>query len=170
MQLTEDYLRSHLAYDSCTGLLYWINDRAGGKVKAGDLASRLAKSAKGYRRVYLDGKYYKAHHIVWCMTKGYWPTKLLDHINGNRADNREENLRELDEVQNAANRGTNKNNKLHLRGVHEHKPGVFRAAITFKGVRHDLGLFTCPITASAAYEAKSKELRGEYHRDECKTD
>lgn len=57
MQLTEDYLRSQLEYDSCTGLLYWVNDRAGGKVKAGDLASRLAKSAKGYRRVYLEGKY-----------------------------------------------------------------------------------------------------------------
>ena len=43
------------------------------------------------------------HHIVWVWHKGYWPTQL-DHINGDVADNRIENLREVTQSENNLNR------------------------------------------------------------------
>ena len=48
-------------------------------------------------------KFLKYHHLVWVWHKGYWPTQL-DHINGDKSDNRIENLREVTMSENNLNK------------------------------------------------------------------
>ena len=43
------------------------------------------------------------HHIVWVVVYGRFPTQI-DHINGDKTDNRLENLREVNRSENDANR------------------------------------------------------------------
>lgn len=72
---------------------------------------------KGYRVVNIDRKPAKAHHIVFALTHGRWPEGQIDHINGNRDDNRPCNLREATPSQNAMNRGLQPNNKSGHKGI-----------------------------------------------------
>ena len=149
-------------YNPLDGKLYWKTDRANGKIKAGSCA--CMKAAKGYLCVFIQGKKKKAHHVVWAMHKGYWPKKL-DHIDGIRAHNFIGNLRETNDLLNAANRGLNKNNSLGMRGVHKISSGKYRSCITYQGVKYNLGVHNTPELAKAAYDAASLKLRKEYHRE-----
>jgi hypothetical protein len=55
-----------------------------------------------YARIGIDGQNYKVHRIIFLYHKGYMP-KIIDHINGDRYDNRIENLREANTYQNRQN-------------------------------------------------------------------
>lgn len=95
--------------------------------------------------------------------------KMVDHINGNRTDNRLCNLRVVDMHQNACNSLLTGGKKLvngHLpRGVVPSSSfGKFSSRIRHRGMAITLGTFLTPEEARAAYEAKAIELRGEYHK------
>ena len=60
----------------------------------------MVNFAHGYRKY----KKLRAHHIVWTWVHGEWPKGEIDHINGDRSDNRIENLREVTVAQNRTNR------------------------------------------------------------------
>jgi HNH endonuclease len=60
--------------------------------KAGAVAGELDQD--GYVVIELDGTEYYAHDLAWKMTYGVDPRSPLEHINGNRSDNRIANLRE----------------------------------------------------------------------------
>lgn len=61
-------------------------------------------NSDGYKTGCLFTKPLKAHQIVWAMTRGEWPTDEIDHINGDPADNRPENLRQVSHRDNVKNR------------------------------------------------------------------
>lgn len=58
----------------------------------------------GYRRVWVDGVHALIHRVVWKMHTSEEPPKYLDHIDGDRANNRFSNLREADHSKNMWNR------------------------------------------------------------------
>ena len=62
------------------------------------------------------------HHAVWAVCKGRWPKQQLDHINGNKHDNRIENLREVSQSENNMNvlHPWKPNAKTGLPGVNKH--------------------------------------------------
>jgi len=55
-----------------------------------------------YARIVIDGKDHKLHRIIFLYHHGYLPD-IIDHINGDRYDNRIENLREANTYQNRQN-------------------------------------------------------------------
>jgi hypothetical protein len=66
-------------------------------------------NSDGYKAGCFMWKPIKAHQVVWAMTRGEWPTKEIDHINGDPADNRPENLRQVSHTENTKNRCVSNN-------------------------------------------------------------
>ena len=71
----------------------------------------------GYTRIMIAGKMYLAHRIIWLMHKGEWPKQTLDHIDGNQANNKIENLRDISHSGNMRTAITKKDNKTCSRGI-----------------------------------------------------
>lgn len=139
--------KKFLRYDSSTGFLFWKAGRRAGH-KAG------TRTSQGYIRIMLDGKCYQAHRVIFLLLEGCWPPADVDHINGDRADNRRCNLRKATRSENAANRHRpNKNNRSGFIGTHCLRPGKWVAQRTGKGGTRYLGVFDTPEAAAAAYAA-----------------
>lgn len=107
-----------------------------------------------------DGKYiYNRIYLHRYITKA--PDGMqVDHINGNRLDNRSKNLRICTNQQNNWNKGPRKGK---YKGVHwskTHKRWVAQITENYK-TRH-LGHFMTAEAAALAYNAAAKELHGEY--------
>lgn len=83
------YLKERLIYDPHTGVFTWRDGRHAGK-RAGGINDR------GYRRIKLRGKRYKAARLAYFYMTGAWPPALMDHRNRTRDDDRWDNLRPVD--------------------------------------------------------------------------
>jgi hypothetical protein len=71
---------------------------------------------RGYIETKVNGRCVKVHRLIFLMHHGYLPTEV-DHINGDKLDNRIENLRAATKSQNQQNRKVNKNSKSGVKGV-----------------------------------------------------
>lgn len=134
------------------------------KVKGGRGLGELVGSllSQGYRNVTLDRKQFRAHRAVWAYVHGEWPTMIVDHINGDIADDRIENLRLCNDSQSAANTRVCKNNLLGVKGVYRTPAGRFAAQKGGKGGRRYLGSFDTIEQASEAFLAAAKDQHGEF--------
>jgi hypothetical protein len=154
--LTFERAHERLIYDDKTGLLTWKIDHWK-TVKAGRLAGDFYRN--GYRRVCVDSKDYLAHRVVWLMIHGEWPDCEIDHINGDRTDNRIENLRLATSAQNKQNVGLKSSNRSGFTGVSWFKAcKCWRADITLNGKAIYLGRFDTPEAAAEAYAKAKAEL------------
>lgn len=159
--LTFDEASKLLAYDPKTGVLTWkvARGRFGNAIKAGSVAGTVG--GHGYFQVRVHGKRYYAHRLAWLMYTGSWPSKHLDHINGQKTDNRIENLRECSDAQNQQNRGKQANNTSGVQGVCWHKQAKkWHARIEVDGKRINLGLFD---TVDEAAQARAA-AKAQYHK------
>ncbi len=150
-----------LHYDAYSGDLFWkerspdgngFNEKYAGQ-KAGGL------NPFGYRLVRIDGVKLMCHRVVWAMAYGEWPEKTIDHINGNRSDNRLQNLRLADWSQNCTNRRPLSSSGY--KGVCKMR-GRWQAYLKAGGVRHNVGYFGCPTVAAIARDAKALEIQGDF--------
>jgi len=99
------------------------------------------------------------HRLVVGATSG----EMVDHINGDKLDNRRENLRKCSHADNMKNRKAHRNNGSGFKGVYPDRK-KWRAKITVNGKVHRLGTFENPAEAHAAYCLAAKELHKEYAR------
>ena len=159
----EDLIRERLSYDPETGLVYWMCDVGVGKCKrrAGDIAG--ADHPDGYKHISVGGKLYLTHRIVWLLYHGEWPDGQIDHINGDRADNRLGNLRIATHGQNRANSRTQKT-KTGFKGVTVNKYGKIHAAIRSGGKSYHLGTYKTLEEAHTAYSDAARRFHGEFAR------
>ena len=153
-ELTAERLRALMHYDSGTGEFHWIVNIS--NVKAGSFVGTQSKD-DGYIRTSISGKRYLLHRLAWLYVNGGWPSKQIDHINGNRSDNRFSNLREASNAQNCQNIVVRPTNPSGFLGVSRHE-NKWRAAISVDGKRRHLGRFDTPEAAFAAYSKAKADL------------
>jgi hypothetical protein len=112
---------------------------------------------QGYWRIDVAKKQYFAHRLVWAFYHGVWPRFEIDHINGEKQDNRIENLRDVSRQTNKQNiRKANRNNNG-LLGTHLYANGRWKASINIDGVNTHLGYFDTTEIAHEAYLAAKRK-------------
>ena len=154
-------LRELLHYDEDTGEFRWL-ERVARRIERGDVAGIVDQ---GYRRITIQGRHYRAHHLAWLYMTGKWCSQVIDHRDGNGSNNRWVNLRPATKSQNSANKRLYRNNACGLKGVCRER-SRWRAAINKNGRRFHLGNFLTPEDAHAAYVKAARKLFGEFARTE----
>lgn len=164
--LTAHRLREVLDYDPETGV-FTRKVRLAQRHKAGDRADFVVTGGnlKGYRRICVDSQRYLAHRVAWMYANGEWPKKFIDHINGDKGDNRLSNLRDVQPKVNVQNtRKPRSDNKSGFLGVHWHKQNrTWRARIQKDGKSINIGCFPSPEEAHAAYLDAKRQI----HKEGC---
>ena len=146
--LTPKRLREILHYDSTTGVFTWAV-RTSNCINVGEIAGALQN--KSYWHIRADGGSYQAHRLAWLYIYDEWPKGEIDHIDGNRLNNRIANLRDVSNIVNQQNqRRAQRHNKTGFLGVSPHL-GKFHASIRIDGKKTHLGSFDSPELAHAAY-------------------
>jgi hypothetical protein len=162
IELTAERARELLNYDPESGALTWRVRRPNG-VCVGSVAG--CAQPHGYIKVSIDGVQYYAHRIIWLIMTGAIPVEFIDHLNGNRGDNRWANLREASRVDNARNSRIRKTNKCGVKGIYLcSERGDWVANIRVSGRNKTLGRFKTQEEAHAAYCAAAHEHFGEFAR------
>ena len=116
-------------------------------------------SSNGYAKTRENGKDLYLHNAIMRPSNGF----VVDHINGDKLDNRRKNLRICTHTENMWNQKKRKNNTSGHKGVTK-RNDLYEAEIRVHGVRHYLGSFDTAKEASRAYQAASKRFHGEFAR------
>jgi hypothetical protein len=152
------YIKSELRYVPETGELFWINSRPG--VAAGKRAGTT--TSEGYNQVSVARRSLRSSRIAFVLMTGEWPSGEVDHITGNRADDRWSNLRDVPTQVNLRNRRRPANNSSGAIGVYKSK-NRWRATIADNGKLVNIGTFA---TVEEAAEARAQTaIRLGYHEN-----
>lgn len=151
MNLTIERLKQVYGYNADTGVftrLISTGNRFNNKVGNSGYIQ-----AQGYWMISLDGTQYRAHRLAWFYVHGVWPENDIDHIDGDRLNNRLVNLREATRAENMQNiQKANSNNKTGLLGAYWCKRDKkFIAKIKSNGVNRVIGYFNTAELAHSAY-------------------
>jgi hypothetical protein len=158
MSLTQERLHSLLHYNPDTGIFTGLPGRRGApkNERAGTI------DADGYRIIRIDYKNYRAARLAVLWMTGKWPTRLVDHRNCIKDDDRWRNLRLANEQQNAANRPSRRTN---YKGISwDRRTGKYSSRIKVNYRTIWLGRFDEPEQAHAAYVVASQLHFGEFAR------
>ena len=148
-------LRRELCYDRETGQFSRACD--GPVKKAGEHVGSLNK-ALGYVTINWQGKNQYAHRLAWLYEHGEMP-ETVDHINGDKADNRIANLRRAKQSENLQNQENRPLGGNKLRGAsYDKQTGLFFGYIGHKGKTIHLGRFQSEEEAHAAYLMAKERL------------
>ena len=152
-------LRALLNYNPTTGVFTWATSAGG--VLPGSIAGN--KNSNGYMVVGLGGVKYRQHRLAWLHTYGEWPIGMIDHVNGDRTDNRISNLRDVSRTINMQNRrAASIASASGVLGVYfSRKCGGYMASVTTGGKKKRRGPYASIERAAAAYlELKRKHHEG----------
>lgn len=149
-------------YDEKEGCLRWSYDvgpRARYKQKAGHL------TPQGYIRIKIQGVSIFAHRVVWIMLKGPIPEGLeIDHIDGNRSNNKIENLRLSQHRENMRNQKVQIRSTTGVKGVDfDRKSGLYRARVKTDGVT-SCSMFSDIEKAEEWVKNRREKFHGNFHR------
>lgn len=124
-----------------------------------NFGEKIGSIRNGYTYLNIFGAWFRASRVAWLLQTGSWPKHHIDHINGDRTDNRFSNLRDIPQAINNQNlRTPRRTNKTGFLGVDLCKTtNRYRASIRSKGKNITLGRFDTPEEAHAEY-LKAKRL------------
>lgn len=155
--LKQERIIDLLDYKEETGDLIW-KKRMSSRVPAGAKAGTITKD--GYRATKIDGHWIYAHRVIWIYMYGSLPPEYIDHIDGNKDNNRLLNLRAVTNQENQHNQKiTGRKTASGVLGVSFHKKANrWQAAIRIGGEMVYLGLFKTIDLASIAYKSAKKSM------------
>ena len=135
------------------GNLYWKTPTT--KRNVGDLAGFVRSD--GYKALFFNKKIYAYHRIIFLMHHGFLP-QFIDHIDGNKLNNRIENLRQATKSQNCQNSKKPITNKSGSKNVYWHKLAKkWCVELLNNGKKKYIGLFEdLELADLVAHEARSK--------------
>jgi len=166
-RLNISYLNECFTYSPETGVLTWKARPLDHFYDEATCAAWNKKYAfkqagyehRGYLSLSLNGRNMFLHRIVMALIKGQWPVAMVDHINGNKSDNRESNLRIVDNAENGKNKSLLLTNKSGYHGVRLCKNSLrWHAYIYVKRKQIFLGSFKYKDEAVVARKQAEKEL------------
>lgn len=113
----------------------------------------------GYKNGVQNQKIHLMHRVIMKTSSGL----QVDHINGDRLDNRKCNLRNSSHGQNQQNRGSNKNTSSKYKGVHWSKCArKWIVEIMSEREKKYIGCFCNEEDAALAYNEAAKKYHGEF--------
>lgn len=122
-------------------------------------------SGCGYAHRRLKGKILYLHRFINNSTPG----EFTDHINGDKLDNRKNNLRSATNAQNLFNMKPHKDGSSQYKGVYWAKgKGKWRARIQAEGRGRHIGYYECEEDAALAYDREAIKYFKNYARPNLK--
>lgn len=176
-------LRQLLRYEPETGKLFWrergpewfspsgrnsaIHQSCVWNTRYADSLALNTPDSHGY----LHGRIFKkktyAHRAAWIINHGSYPEGSIDHIDGDKRNNRISNLRIALPTENGWNRGKNKNNTTGYKGVfYDKRDGFYYARIGVDGQSFSLGRSQTAEGAHNLYVQASQKMHGDFSRTE----
>ena len=150
---TIEQLRASILYQPETGKFF--STRTGKSVGF--------KAGGGYVGVWVAGESFQAHRVALAITRGEWPAQHVDHINGEKADNRLANLRDCSQMENRHNTRKRICNTSGATGVAWHAASSkWQVRISINRKRIHIGLFSNTDDAARAYAAAAIKHYGEF--------
>lgn len=149
--------KERLDYNRETGVFTW-KARMAPRVPAGSVAGTTTKD--GYVAIKIGVKVVLAHRLAWFFEHGEWPSGIIDHRDGVRANNQISNLRVTTHALNMQNRrAPRRGNSTGMLGVSRSVcKKKFTATIWLNGRSKHLGTFETAELASSAYWTAKQEL------------
>ena len=117
------------------------------------------RQSDGYAQAAINGKNRYMHRMILCAKSG----EEVDHINGNKLDNRRANIRLCNRRQNQINIGLISTNKSGFKGVSWIKRRAkWSANISLNNHSVTLGYFDDAVLAAHAYDKAARENFGQF--------
>ena len=152
--ITQQRIMELFSYDETTGIFIRKCDIS--NYKQGTTAG--TKDRNGYIAITVDRTITYAHRLAWLYVYGKMPAKEIDHINGDKADNRIHNLRDVTRAVQAKNMPKVVKNNSACIGVAKRKDcNRWAAKIQVAGKNIYLGIYKTYEEAVAARIAANKK-------------
>lgn len=119
------------------------------------------KNPIGYGKISVGGRTFMSHRLIaMAFLDDFDESKTVDHINGDKFDNRPTNLRVLSSGDNVrAYRPERKGTSSRFRGVSKKRgASKYEVKVAYKEKRHYVGQFASEEAAAIAYDRRAEEL------------
>jgi hypothetical protein len=164
--LSIEEIHRRLVVDCDSGRCFWkdatkhhakqLNGKEAGYLRA------QSNGNGGYWMIKINGIPYKRSQIIIAIATGRWPMNCVDHISGDKVDDRAINLRHATVEQNAWNHRTRAKTTGLPMGIRQLPSGKYQARIACNKTTIHIGTFDGLTEAHAAYQQLRKELFREY--------
>lgn len=144
------------------GFLFWKKkpSNKGTRAKIGEKAGYIDK--RGYQSIQINGKAYKTHRLIFMIFNNFFP-ETVDHIDGNKLNNKIENLRAAKVSENCANRGAPKNSTTGIKNIsYRIRDKRYIVTINGKHIGQYIDLELAELVACMAREKYHKNFANHY--------
>jgi hypothetical protein len=133
--------------------------------QVGHLSWKLDKDGYVIRKTTVGGKHGRTIRLHRTVLECSNPAILVDHKDGNKLDNRRDNLRLASKAQNSQNCSKRPNHTSQFRGVTWNRAaGKWQASLKANGQSYYLGLFIDESEAGRAYNQAAIQRHKEFAR------